>query len=328
MVSLDVGLCDSRGVKEKENALVDDSTKVNHHADEVTSRNMAPITTNASDVNTENLETPLESHKGDDINYNPNVETTPSASLPNSVSFATLLKGDTSRKSANFHTLITPAGNGADVAVPLESIRVFSSKDCLDAMLDNVPSFIRNNPLILKKWDPDVNLLKEDVGNVPVWVKLHGVPMTAFNEDKLSVITTKLGTSLMLDSYTSDMFEYEWKPPKCLSCKVFGHVLNECPKKIVSDVAKNLNNPRQATRGVPVGPKISFQSTKQIYIPISNKNGASTSGKKKQAGVSRQKVSNSNPFDGLNSIEIDDDLGTNGGDFTVGWEWVLKCGAW
>ncbi|GJX54997.1 hypothetical protein Tco_0284894 [Tanacetum coccineum] len=27
--------------------------------------------------------------------------------------------------------------------------------------------FIRNNPLILKKWNPDVNLLKEDVGNVP-----------------------------------------------------------------------------------------------------------------------------------------------------------------
>ncbi|GKG35594.1 zinc knuckle CX2CX4HX4C containing protein, partial [Tanacetum coccineum] len=49
--------------------------------------------------------------------------------------------------------------------------------------------------------------------------------------------------------------EYEWKPPRCSSCKVFGHVLNECPKKIVSDVVKNLNNPRQATRGVPVGPK-------------------------------------------------------------------------
>ncbi|GKF00477.1 hypothetical protein Tco_0023827, partial [Tanacetum coccineum] len=81
----------------------------------------------------------------------------------------------------------------------------FSSMKGLDAMLENGPWFIRNNPLILKKWNPDVNLLKEDVGNVPVWVKLHGVPVTAFSEDGLSAIATKIGTPLMLDSYTSDM---------------------------------------------------------------------------------------------------------------------------
>ncbi|GKA23835.1 hypothetical protein Tco_1231656 [Tanacetum coccineum] len=36
-------------------------------------------------------------------------------------------------------------------------------------------------------------------------VKLHGIPLTAFSEDGLSVIATKLGTPLMLDSYTSDL---------------------------------------------------------------------------------------------------------------------------
>ncbi|GKA23836.1 zinc knuckle CX2CX4HX4C containing protein [Tanacetum coccineum] len=107
--------------------------------------------------------------------------------------------------------------------------------------------------------------------------------------------------------------EYEWKPPRCSSCKVFGHVLNECPKKIIPDVVKNLNNPRQTTRGVPVGPKVIFKSTKQIYRPISNKNGASPSGKKKHVEASRQDVINSNPFDALNSIENDDDFSTNGG---------------
>nr|GEX47706.1 hypothetical protein [Tanacetum cinerariifolium] len=43
--------------------------------------------------------------------------------------------------------------------------------------------------------------------------------------------------------------------PWCSSYKVFGRALDECPKKIVSDVMKNLNNPRQATRSVPDGPK-------------------------------------------------------------------------
>ncbi|GKB24512.1 putative reverse transcriptase domain-containing protein, partial [Tanacetum coccineum] len=86
----------------------------------------------------------------------------------------------------------------------------FSSMDGLDAMLENGPWFIRNNPLILKKWHLDENLLKEDVSNVPVWVKLYGVLVTAFNEDGLSAIATKLGTPLMLDSYTSDMCMHSW----------------------------------------------------------------------------------------------------------------------
>ncbi|GJU42663.1 putative reverse transcriptase domain-containing protein [Tanacetum coccineum] len=41
-------------------------------------------------------------------------------------------------------------------------------------------------------------------------VKLHGVPVTAFSEDGLSAIATKLGTPLMLDSYTSDMYMQSW----------------------------------------------------------------------------------------------------------------------
>nr|GEW50707.1 hypothetical protein [Tanacetum cinerariifolium] len=61
----------------------------------------------------------------------------------------------------------------------------FSSMEGLDAMLENGPWFILNNPLILKKWYPDVNLLKEDVGIIPVWVKLYGVLITVISEDGL-----------------------------------------------------------------------------------------------------------------------------------------------
>ncbi|GKB26393.1 zinc finger, CCHC-type containing protein [Tanacetum coccineum] len=43
----------------------------------------------------------------------------------------------------------------------------FSSMDGLDSMLENGPWFIHNNSLILKKWNLYVNLMKEDVGNLP-----------------------------------------------------------------------------------------------------------------------------------------------------------------
>ncbi|GKD75427.1 putative RNA-directed DNA polymerase [Tanacetum coccineum] len=76
--------------------------------------------------------------------------------------------------------------------------------------------------------------------------------------------------------------KYEWKPPRCACCKVFGHVQDECPKNVDSDVAKNLKKPSQAPRGVLVGPKVGFQPIKQVYRPVSKKNNANTSGNKKK----------------------------------------------
>ncbi|GJS61883.1 retrotransposon protein, putative, ty1-copia subclass [Tanacetum coccineum] len=178
-----------------------------------------------------------------------------------------------------------------------------------------------------------VSLSKEDVVNVPVWVKIHGVPVTTFTEDGLSAIATKIGTHLMLDSYTSDMciqswgrssyaramieirddvelkdtivvampkltgegfytctirVKYEWKPPKCTCCKVFDHIQEDCPKNLGLGVAKNLKKPILAPRGVPVGSK-------------------------KKGVEPTKEVSNSNPFNVLNSVVNDEELGTNGG---------------
>ncbi|GJU25894.1 zinc finger, CCHC-type containing protein [Tanacetum coccineum] len=221
-------------------------------------------------------------------------------------------------------------------------------------MLENGPWFIRNNPLILKKWHPDENLLKEDVSTVPVWVKLHGVPVTAFSEDGLSAIATKLGTPLMLDSYTSDMcmqswgrssyarvmielradvelkdnivvaiakinteghytcnvrVEYEWKPPRCSSCKVFRHIHGECPKKTSASEKKTVKKPSPISRGVPVGPKMGFNHKE--YRPVPKKSTASSSGNKKKSVEPTIKISNSNPFDVLYSVDNDMEFGTN-----------------
>ncbi|GJS84132.1 putative RNA-directed DNA polymerase [Tanacetum coccineum] len=76
--------------------------------------------------------------------------------------------------------------------------------------------------------------------------------------------------------------EYEWKPPMCTCCKIFSHVVDECPKNIGLDVAKNLKNPIHAPRGVPVGPKMGFKLVKQVYIHVSKKNNAHSCGNKKK----------------------------------------------
>ncbi|GJS13122.1 high affinity nitrate transporter 2.4-like protein [Tanacetum coccineum] len=74
---------------------------------------------------------------------------------------------------------------------------------------------------------------------------------------------------------------------RCACCKVFGHIQKECPKNIGSGEVKNLKKPCQHT--------------------------ANTSGNKKKDVEPTKKVSNSNSFEVLNSVENDVDLGTNGG---------------
>ncbi|GKD38694.1 hypothetical protein Tco_1258901, partial [Tanacetum coccineum] len=97
--------------------------------------------------------------------------------------------------------------------------------------------------------DPGCELLKEDVGNVPVWVNFHNVPIIACSKDRLSAITTKLADVELKDTIVVDV-----------------------PKLI--DVLKN---PRHAFRGVQVGPKVRFRPNKQVYQPVAKKNGANTS---------------------------------------------------
>ncbi|XP_022014976.1 uncharacterized protein LOC110914495 [Helianthus annuus] len=160
----------------------------------------------------------------------------------------------------------------------------FKSKDGMEQVLQDGPWLIRNIPLFLKQWSPNTELKKEELKKVPVWVKMHDVPLAAYTEDGLSLIASKVGTPKMLDNETTKMcldswgrsgyaraiveldadkdlienvtvaipnveeggylkssiqLEYEWKPPQCKTCKVFGHGMHECPLQPADDKGPN-----------------------------------------------------------------------------------------
>ncbi|GKC22932.1 hypothetical protein Tco_1025082 [Tanacetum coccineum] len=106
--------------------------------------------------------------------------------------------------------------------------------------------------------------------------------------------------------------EYEWKPPMCASCKVFRHIHEECPKNTGAGEKKTVKKPSQTSRGVSVGPKIGFKPQKE-YRHVPKKPTASSRGNKMKSVKSTIEVSNSNPFDVLNSVDNDVEFGTNGG---------------
>nr|GEV42049.1 hypothetical protein [Tanacetum cinerariifolium] len=67
----------------------------------------------------------------------------------------------------------------------------FSSMKRVDNVLENKPWMIRQVPIILNKWPPSTSLTKENHSSVPIWVKMHNVPMAAFMDDGLSFIASK-----------------------------------------------------------------------------------------------------------------------------------------
>ncbi|GJY37344.1 hypothetical protein Tco_0422722 [Tanacetum coccineum] len=111
-----------------------------------------------------------------------------------------------------------------------------------------------------------------------MWVKLHDIPIAAFTEDGSSAMATRL--DIMDDRGLKDTMvivvpclegkggvlhnvrvEYEWKPPRCGICMVFGHDEDLGPKHVIVDMKKQSMKTndgfqatlRKASRGLTVG---------------------------------------------------------------------------
>ncbi|GJY83660.1 retrovirus-related pol polyprotein from transposon 17.6 [Tanacetum coccineum] len=81
----------------------------------------------------------------------------------------------------------------------------FETKEGMDKVMETGPWLIRLVPLILNVWTPNTILKKDEIKAALIWVKLHHVPIVAYSEIGLSLITTQIGRPIKLDSYTSQM---------------------------------------------------------------------------------------------------------------------------
>ncbi|GJT23946.1 zinc knuckle CX2CX4HX4C containing protein [Tanacetum coccineum] len=133
----------------------------------------------------------------------------------------------------------------------------FDSRAGLEAVLEGGPWLIRKSLIILKKWSMDTRLLKEELTRILIWVKLHDVPIQVFEEDGISLLATFIGKpvdlvdvvtigipSLSEDDFTKETIhiEYEWRPPRCDTCNIFGHVHDYNPKKVASPPIVAISN--------------------------------------------------------------------------------------
>ncbi|KAF9688548.1 hypothetical protein SADUNF_Sadunf02G0208400 [Salix dunnii] len=135
----------------------------------------------------------------------------------------------------------------------------FPTEEAIEEVLAKGPWLFGGKTILLQKWHPCFQFDKNKITTLPVWARLKGLPFPLWNKHGLSLAASMVGTPLACDeatlqcnrleyarvcvelkaslppvhsfevasSLTEDPVtvevEYEWKPARCATCKVFGH---------------------------------------------------------------------------------------------------------
>jgi hypothetical protein len=73
-----------------------------------------------------------------------------------------------------------------------------------DEILESKIWHVSNKPLILRKWQPGMQLLKLNLSSIPVWVKIMHLPIEYWNPKGLSYITSGIGNPIFADKVTEE----------------------------------------------------------------------------------------------------------------------------
>ncbi|XP_059441719.1 uncharacterized protein LOC132174022 [Corylus avellana] len=141
----------------------------------------------------------------------------------------------------------------------------FADEKTRDEVMEARVWHMANKPLILRKWTPGMQLLNISLSSVPVWIKLHNLPIEFWNATCLSYVASGVGKPICADSVTEEQLrlgfarvlvevdmnyvfpkeieivgvdggrvvvgiEYPWLLVKCKKCKLFGHLSHTCTK--------------------------------------------------------------------------------------------------
>lgn len=133
----------------------------------------------------------------------------------------------------------------------------FRDEACKLQVLEGGPYFFSRRYLVLTDWRRMLVPTTEHPPTIPAWVKLHKLPLECWTESSFSRIASSIGKPIHVDEATAGRkrldfarvcveisakdelpeeivvrangetaairVEYQWLPPKCPECKVFGH---------------------------------------------------------------------------------------------------------
>lgn len=167
----------------------------------------------------------------------------------------------------------------------------FNTEEEMHAVLEKGPWMFGGKNIILQQWHPRFQFDKNKIATLPVWVRLHGLPFPLWSKQGLSLAASMVGRPLSCDELTYSCtrleyarlcvevdaalpfihsfeidsplsttsitvtVDYEWKPPSCDKCKVFGHSCST-QQPTAMDTGK-----AHATLAVPAPPQSAAHTT-------------------------------------------------------------------
>ncbi|XP_061955562.1 uncharacterized protein LOC133677489 [Populus nigra] len=163
----------------------------------------------------------------------------------------------------------------------------FNIEAAMHDVLEKGPWMFGGKAIILQQWHPHFVFDKNKISKLPVWIRLHGLPFPLWSKAGLSLIASMAGRPLSCDEQTYNctrldyarvcieidaalplihqfeietplfvepimiQVEYEWKPPRCGKCCLFGHVCPSVPSLAPTVKGKEICEPTTSMRIPP-----------------------------------------------------------------------------
>lgn len=135
----------------------------------------------------------------------------------------------------------------------------FREESQLLEILERGPWIFGGKSILLQQWHPRIYFDKSKISSIPVWIRLRGLPFPLWTKEGLSLAASMVGKPLSCDEHTFKCsrldyaricveveaahpyvhsfelesptmedpiqvsVEYEWKPARCPTCKLYGH---------------------------------------------------------------------------------------------------------
>ncbi|XP_052201561.1 uncharacterized protein LOC127807600 [Diospyros lotus] len=80
----------------------------------------------------------------------------------------------------------------------------FDSQESMLRVFDEGPYHFAGRPFIIKCWEPGMNLAKDSHSSIPLWIKIHNLPLEGWSLKGISIMASQIGRPLYADPMTED----------------------------------------------------------------------------------------------------------------------------
>ncbi|GKE22888.1 zinc knuckle CX2CX4HX4C containing protein [Tanacetum coccineum] len=81
----------------------------------------------------------------------------------------------------------------------------FNHEEGMNYVVDNGPWMVNNKPLVVQKWDVNMNIERTEPDTLPLWIKLCNPPLEALTIKGISALASRIGKPLIMDARTASM---------------------------------------------------------------------------------------------------------------------------